>query len=103
MPKATLTTDGIVYFLHAPSVKRLKIGFTTDLKHRLREHTLASPVPLVLVRQVRASFRVEHILHALFDCYRTHGEWYVAHKDLLKFVRRIKNGELLSLEKLVLK
>lgn len=103
MPKATKATEGFIYFLHAPSVRKLKIGFTTMPEHRVREHIAGSPVPLVLLRQVRASFRVEQILHAVLDKYRSHGEWYEADPKLLRLAESLKEGSRLSLDELVLK
>lgn len=103
MAKATKSTEGFVYFIHAPSVKRLKIGFTVNVNTRFNELQLGSPVKLVLLNYVRGAFQLEITLLALFDRYRIHGEWFEAAPDLLRYIKKLPEGKRMGSEELVLK
>lgn len=99
MPKATRSTEGHVYFLHAPEVGRVKIGFTIGLESRLNELRLGSPVKLHLLKTIRCTLAVEIALLAVWHRYRLHGEWFEAAPALLRFIKRLKNDGVYTAEK----
>lgn len=74
-----------VYFLHAPSVSRLKIGRSIDIERRLSELRLLSPVALHLIGAIPGGSTLEAVLHKRFTHIRLHGEWFDASDDLLSF------------------
>ncbi len=100
MAKSTLSTKGSVYFLLADDCNRLKIGFTIQLKVRVRELELSSPISLTLIKHIFGTYQVEVAILAIWAKYRLHGEWFKAHPDLLKFIRSLRQGETYSPEKL---
>lgn len=72
-----------IYFLHAPSVGLVKIGYSADAASRIASLHLSSPVPLVLLGTVRGGKAREAEYHNAWSSQRRHGEWFVASEDLL--------------------
>lgn len=103
MAKATLSTEGYVYFIHAPEVGRIKIGFTQNLAFRLRELEMGSPTHLLLMRSVQGTLHLEQTILSLFHKYRLHGEWFSAAPVLVRFIERLKDGTKYSSEELLTK
>lgn len=101
MAKATRTTLGFIYFVHAPDLKRIKIGFTVNLKVRLNELQMGSPADLKLLVAVRGPLQVEFALLAAFHNYRIHGEWFRAAPCLMRFIESLKPGVKLAPEDLL--
>lgn len=101
MAKAIRSTRGYIYFLHAKEVRRIKIGFTTNLNARLRELKMGSPTELILFNYVRGTFHLEQVLLGVFAKYRLHGEWFESSEDIIKFVEKLETGTFLSPEKII--
>lgn len=74
-----------VYFLHAPSVNLIKIGRSSDPERRFAEVRLISPVSLDVVGVIDGGSDVEAALHQKFSHLRSHGEWFHATADLMRF------------------
>lgn len=73
-----------VYFIQAPDNGLVKIGYSANLHHRLRELQNYSPVQLTLIRLVRGasrSFETQVLCH--FAELRTHGDWFKFHPSML--------------------
>jgi hypothetical protein len=71
------TSSGeVVYFMHAPLVRRVKIGKTTHLLRRFNALKTACPVSLEIVALFDAEAWPESSLHARFKKHRLHGEWF---------------------------
>ena len=79
---------GVIYFLEAPEVSRVKIGFTAIRFPwmRISTHRISSPVELGPMWIMRGSFDDEHRLHARFAKDRRHGEWFSLSKDISDFI-----------------
>lgn len=79
---------GYVYFIAAPSVDLIKIGFTENHPNgRLNTLQCASPIPLEAVALVYGEREDEAKLHAAFADARSHGEWFHVTPKLLAFIR----------------
>jgi DNA-binding phage protein len=79
---------GFLYFVHAPSVGMIKMGFTSSTPmSRMHALQAASPVPLELLGCLRGSLTDEAQLHVRFAAYRTHNEWFVFNDDIAGYVR----------------
>ena len=65
-----------VYFIHAPDLGRVKIGYTSDPDSRLSSMQTGSPCQLVLARLERGNRDLERRLHHRFREKRIHGEWF---------------------------
>ena len=70
------STDGDVYILHAPAVRRVKIGVSSNVTERVATLRTASPVELVLERTIDGGYDREQELHEKYRRYRLHGEWF---------------------------
>ena len=101
MAKAVKGTQGCVYFLLAPSVRRLKIGFSIKLDSRVNDLRLGSPIDLILVKYICGTLQLEITLLALFDRFRLHGEWFEAEPELMDFVEQLPHGEHVTPDELV--
>lgn len=80
--------DGCVYFIEAPEVGRVKIGFTADHPGiRLAALSTASPVELESLGVVLGGKAKEASLHAKFSELRFRGEWFNLNSRLRGFIR----------------
>jgi len=68
--------DDWIYFIHAPEVRRVKIGFSTDPESRLASLQVGSPVELRLIKLIRGNRNEEARLHFRFRDKRLDGEWF---------------------------
>jgi hypothetical protein len=68
--------DGASWIYFVAGAGLTKIGLTTDLDERLRMLQAASPVALTLMLVIEGGREVERKLHAQFDAFRRHGEWF---------------------------
>lgn len=75
---------GVVYFIEANGL--VKIGHTTDIIYRYRTIAATSPVPVTLIGQIPGTRADERQLHARFDAYRSHGEWFKKEGELSEFL-----------------
>jgi hypothetical protein len=72
----------IVYVLHAPEVRKIKIGVTDNLDRRFAEIQAMSPAMLEIIRRVDdLNMAVEQDVHELCRGHLSHGEWF--HEDAL--------------------
>lgn len=77
-----------VYFVEAKSVNLIKIGSSLDPDRRFAELQLLSPVPLEIICCTDGGSKREAELHEQFSHLRSHGEWFHATGDLLRFISR---------------
>lgn len=79
---------GLIYFVEAVGLDRLKIGYTSGkIQARLAVIRTGSPVEIrpLLVLKDKAP-QDEAALHRLFRPYRSHHEWYVAAPALVQYI-----------------
>ena len=66
-----------VYFLHAPEVDRIKIGFSSrDVGSRVQSLQTGSPVKLELLGTIVGDVQDEGALHQRWAKARIRGEWF---------------------------
>jgi T5orf172 domain len=76
-----------VYFIqHGPPDGLIKIGFSADIRSRIKSIQLLAPLPLRLLGHVPGGMEKESELHARFETSRHHGEWFSPTPDLLAWV-----------------
>jgi hypothetical protein len=63
-----------IYFLAGAHL--VKVGWTGDLRKRIGAIQADSPVPLTLMLVLEGGAEVERRIHARYDAYRRHGEWF---------------------------
>lgn len=80
-----------VYFICSPSQpgSPIKIGFTTDLKKRLKSLQTGSPNKLEVLAVVAACVTQERAYHERFAAHRLNGEWFDPHPDILAEIARL--------------
>jgi len=64
------------YFVHAPDVDLVKIGQSKNVKARLSELQVGSPVELILIEAIEFDEFLEPRLHKYFADERIRGEWF---------------------------
>lgn len=79
-----------IYFVLAPTARRMKIGITDRVTTRVAQLRAASPVEVTLVHAIKGTARQERALHLYFALERTHGEWFNASERLLAFVESLR-------------
>lgn len=78
----------LIYFLHAPSVGLVKIGYSSNAATRIASLHLSSPVPLTLLGTVDGDRAREAQYHSQWAHLRRHGEWFDATAELLAQIQR---------------
>lgn len=83
-----MARNGFVYFIEAPSVARIKIGWVKDdLRRRVALLQIGSPVPLVPIAFMEGTRADERRLHRRFKSSREAGEWFRDTPELRTFIR----------------
>jgi hypothetical protein len=75
-----------VYFVLAPDLGRVKIGYAENPRSRLNKMRSDSPARLVLRAVVDGDMGNERDLHAKFSAQRLHGEWFSYDGELRGFI-----------------
>lgn len=83
-----------VYFIYAPSLELVKIGFSVDPYKRLSKIRSDSPVPLVMLSVIDGGKEVEAELHDRFSELRTVGEWFRHEGELEEFAQSLSRFEI---------
>ena len=87
---------GRVYFIGGGDL--IKIGFTNDLKRRLKTLRATSPVPLKVLCVIRGGKLRETAFHETFAHLRAHGEWFRPAPELLAYIAILKARPLEPVE-----
>lgn len=68
----------MIYFIHAPLAKKIKIGFTSKESpiDRLKELQTGSPERLLILGFVKGDKKLEKELHQTYRLHYSHGEWF---------------------------
>ena len=103
MAKPTHKSEGVIYFLLAREVNRIKIGFTQNLKQRFRDLLNNSPCELEILKVVHGTLQTELAVHAVFNQYRLAGEWYKNNPKLTSFIHSLEDGGRLQSEDIAMK
>jgi hypothetical protein len=80
--------EPIVYFIQAGDAGPIKIGTTLNLTSRLSELQCGCPDELRVLGSIPGSHALESELHARFATHRYRGEWFVATRNLLNYIKR---------------
>lgn len=90
----TQSQKDFVYFVSAPG-QGIKIGFTTNLKNRMKSLQTASPHKLELIGQLDNVEQTEEIIaHKAFSEYRLEGEWFdISQGDVSDYIYDFERGE----------
>ena len=76
----------MIYFIQAADNGLIKIGYTDDIKQRLRTLRTMSPERLYLMKVIKGDQKQETLLHKRFNCLRSHGEWFRPERELLEYI-----------------
>lgn len=85
-PPAPLRPTGHVYFLKAGN--SVKIGFSTNVKGRLRTIQTGCPSTAIIVKVVKGTVKTEAAFHKRFSEYRQIGEWFDLRGRLARYLDR---------------
>lgn len=75
-----------VYFIHAPEVGRVKIGYATDAISRFRKICSDCCCEVILCAVIDGDLDREADLHSRFSDYRENGEWFRFEGEIVAFV-----------------
>lgn len=67
---------------------KVKIGYTKNVKKRLKQLQTANGDNLILLGYIEGDKNVEHQLHEKFETYRIrdNGEWFFASEAIINFI-----------------
>lgn len=74
-PSQKTAKTGVVYFLRADN-GLVKIGYTTNLKLRLKTVSTSCSSPIDVMRTEDGSIALERAFHKMFEAYRVRLEWF---------------------------
>lgn len=77
------------YFIQAGDNGPIKIGVAKNVRRRLDNFRVASPVPLALIGVADGDGAYEHELHQRFSGSRIRGEWFHPSPELMAFVETL--------------
>lgn len=81
---------GVVYFVLCRGA--LKVGYTTDLKQRIKTLQDANPDRLQVLGAIPGTRAVETLIQERFGACWIHGEWFRADADLLTYAHGLISG-----------
>lgn len=88
---------GFVYFIKPVSLPGpIKIGYSNNIKNRLKALMQWSPLPLEVLAFVPGDRKLEYFLHQFFASTNSHQEWFHPSEFLLDVIRRVSAGEPLK-------
>jgi Meiotically up-regulated gene 113 len=94
VPKRSLVPGVcVVYFIHCPAFKAIKIGFGIDAAKRLVTFQIGCPAELVLIGICQGGSVRESKIHQRFRRHRIRGEWFRATSDVMSYVTRLINDD----------
>lgn len=73
---ATHTEGWAVYFIHAPVLDRIKIGFSGSVAKRYAQLRGCAPEDYTFLGWIPGGVAAERALHAKLRAHRAHGEWF---------------------------
>lgn len=80
--------SGFIYFIADVGQGLVKIGVSGGVHSRVAQLRTATPGgQLLLLGCFKGSKSMEKGLHAYFDKYRVHGEWFKLTKDIAEFIK----------------
>lgn len=83
----------MIYFIYAPEVGRIKIGYSSNWQNRFLDFMVGCPTLLDVLAVTEGGRAEERALHRVFGRSRWRGEWFNETPELLDFCRRVKAGE----------
>lgn len=87
-PQSKGLGDGVIYFIHGETTKKIKIGFTDApiFEGRFQPMKSSSPDRLSFLGGMPGDRGIERELHKKFQSCHSHGEWYFESKEIYDFV-----------------
>jgi hypothetical protein len=78
----------ILYIIYNKKTKLTKIGITENLEKRITrlEHQCGCSLDCIAWVDIKHARETEIFLHATFNCYRQHGEWFELDEDSVEFL-----------------
>jgi ribosome-binding protein aMBF1 (putative translation factor) len=86
----------MIYFIENIETKHIKIGFTTNVKHRLGQLQTSSPHELRVLSVCEGDDKYEKELHSRFNESRLKGEWFNPDKELLDHIKSLEPYQSIS-------
>ena len=82
-----------IYFVQDTVLKYIKIGYTNNIKRRIKDLQVGNPHKLELIAQINGGKNKEERLHKKFDKYNIRNEWFEPNEEILKYISEINVKE----------
>ena len=76
---------GKIYFIKCNSF--IKIGFSTNIKKRMRNLKVSNPYPLKCIAWFKGTKSDERDLHVMFEEFHVTGEWFKYNKPIKDYIK----------------
>jgi hypothetical protein len=83
----------VIYFIHAPAVNAVKIGYANDPWTRLNKLRTDCPCEVEMVAFTEGDKVAERLLQKRFHGYRQRGEWFAYTGELRDFIDGLEPAE----------
>ena len=78
---------GRIYFVEAHGANVVKIGYSEDVKSRIKALSQGSPHKLILLGTMEGNMQDEERLHQAFESQHVRGEWFKLSPQIKDFIR----------------
>lgn len=89
----------MIYFLHCPDAKRIKIGKSRSPLSRISALRAACPFEIELIGCMYGHTLEEGEIHSRFWHHHAKGEWFHDHEEIMDFVKALPNSVRSMLDK----
>ena len=79
---------GYVYFIQGESGGDIKIGYSENVDHRIKELQIGYPDKLVLLGKINGSYEIESKIHDELKKYQVYGEWFKPCKQVIDTIKK---------------
>ncbi len=81
----------MIYFIQ--SLDKIKVGYTTNINHRMRGLKTANPHGLILIGTVKGKKTHEHKIHKALNHHNVVGEWFQDCEEVREYINRVLNKD----------
>lgn len=89
----------MIYFIATNELDKVKIGFSKDINGVVKRWGIfqkGSPSLLICIGLIEGTQNEEYVIHRKFNIYRSHYEWFTLSNEIISFIKKISQPDLLN-------
>ena len=83
----------MIYFIQGERTRLIKIGYTTNVKKRIKGLITQNSEKLIFLKAVSGDLKTEQLIHQKFKSFNCHNEWFYPMFTLVNFIKLINTKE----------